>query len=60
MTNKRITIGCQVSNSYRRSRDPYIKTCNRWKKEYGFDAGYKRQLIRIGNILIYIKVYNAD
>ena len=56
MTNKRITIGCQIANSYRRRHDPYIKIDNKWQREYGFDAGYKRQLIRIGNILIFVKV----
>ena len=56
MANKRVTIGYRIANGYRRSQDPYIKFGKRWRREYGFDAGDTFDLVRIGNMLIFVKV----
>ena len=55
MANKRITACVSLANR-RRKHDPFIKLGGKWQRVQGFDACAKRQLIKFGNIVIYIKV----
>jgi len=61
MAKKCFTVGYQMAAAaYRRESNPYIRFGGAWLKGFGINAGDKLELIEGRNMIVLMKVHDAD
>ena len=60
MSKKCFTVGYQMDNTYGKPSNPYIRFGGNWLRGYGIDVGDRLELVRGKNMLVLMKVKQAD